>query len=102
MQSTTTTREKPRSDQENKELTNLALRGLQLLSAWTQQVMELVSVMLCLRKRCLDIVCWDPTGHGSGQCHAVSEETLFWCCLLKAASSWNGQCHAVSQEKFFV
>lgn len=64
--------------------------------------MELVSVMLCLRKRCLDIVCWDPTGHGSGQCHAVSEETLFWCCLLKAASSWNGQCHAVSQEKFFV
>ena len=42
MQSTTTSREKPRSDQENKELTNLALRGLQLLSAWTQQVMELV------------------------------------------------------------
>lgn len=42
VQSTTTSREKPRSDQENKELTNLALRGLQLLSAWTQQVMELV------------------------------------------------------------
>lgn len=40
---TTTTREKPRTDQENKELTNLALRGLQLLSAWTQQVMELNS-----------------------------------------------------------
>lgn len=42
-ESTTTTREKPRSDQENKELTNLAHRGLQLLSAWTQQVMELNS-----------------------------------------------------------
>ncbi|KAK7103491.1 cytoplasmic FMR1-interacting protein 1 homolog [Littorina saxatilis] len=42
-ESTTTTREKPRTDQENKELTNLALRGLQLLSAWTQQVMELNS-----------------------------------------------------------
>ncbi|KAK7504118.1 hypothetical protein BaRGS_00004422, partial [Batillaria attramentaria] len=40
---TTTTREKPRTDQENRELTNLALRGLQLLSAWTQQVMELNS-----------------------------------------------------------
>lgn len=40
---TTTTRERTRTDQENKELTNLALRGLQLLSAWTQQVMELNS-----------------------------------------------------------
>ncbi|KAL8601614.1 hypothetical protein ACOMHN_003880 [Nucella lapillus] len=40
---TTTTREKARSDQENKELSNLALRGLQLLSAWTQQVKELNS-----------------------------------------------------------
>ncbi|XP_067662939.1 cytoplasmic FMR1-interacting protein-like [Haliotis asinina] len=39
----TTTRESPRNDTENKELTDLALRGLQLLSAWTQQVMELYS-----------------------------------------------------------
>ncbi|XP_041358058.1 cytoplasmic FMR1-interacting protein-like isoform X2 [Gigantopelta aegis] len=39
----TTTRESPRTDAENKELTDLALRGLQLLSAWTQQVMELYS-----------------------------------------------------------
>ena len=47
-EATTTTREVPRNDAENRELTELALRGLQLLSAWTQQVMELVSVMLCL------------------------------------------------------
>ena len=43
-EATTTTRELPRNDAENRELTELALRGLQLLSAWTQQVMELVSV----------------------------------------------------------
>lgn len=42
-EATTTTREVPRNDEENRELTDLALRGLQLLSAWTQQVMELVS-----------------------------------------------------------
>lgn len=35
-------RETARSDEENKELTRLALKGLQLLSSWTQQVMELV------------------------------------------------------------
>ncbi|XP_076441680.1 cytoplasmic FMR1-interacting protein 2-like [Babylonia areolata] len=40
---TTTTREKPGTDQENRELSQLALRGLQLLSAWTQQVKELNS-----------------------------------------------------------
>ncbi|XP_061164414.1 cytoplasmic FMR1-interacting protein-like [Saccostrea echinata] len=39
----TTTRESPRSDYENKELSDLALRGLHLMSAWTQQVMELYS-----------------------------------------------------------
>ncbi|XP_071124778.1 cytoplasmic FMR1-interacting protein 2-like isoform X3 [Mytilus edulis] len=39
----TTTREAPRTDDENRELTDLALRGLQLMSAWTQQVMELYS-----------------------------------------------------------
>ncbi|XP_052277859.1 cytoplasmic FMR1-interacting protein-like isoform X1 [Dreissena polymorpha] len=37
----TTTRETPRSDAENKDLYELALRGLQLCSSWTQQVMEL-------------------------------------------------------------
>ncbi|XP_052793301.1 cytoplasmic FMR1-interacting protein-like isoform X3 [Mya arenaria] len=40
-QAITTTRESPRTDAENKDLYELALRGLQLLSAWTQQVMEL-------------------------------------------------------------
>ncbi|KAL3880811.1 hypothetical protein ACJMK2_033018 [Sinanodonta woodiana] len=39
----TTTRESPRTDQENKELCDMALRGVHLLSAWTQQVMELYS-----------------------------------------------------------
>ncbi|XP_064608148.1 cytoplasmic FMR1-interacting protein 2-like isoform X2 [Liolophura sinensis] len=39
----TTNRESLRSDAENKELYDLALRGMQLLSAWTQQVMELYS-----------------------------------------------------------
>ena len=39
----TTTREAPRTDEENRELTDLALRGLQLMSSWTQQVMELYS-----------------------------------------------------------
>ncbi|XP_013390578.1 cytoplasmic FMR1-interacting protein 2 isoform X3 [Lingula anatina] len=40
---TTTQRENPRTDRENKELCELALRGLQLLSGWTVQVMELYS-----------------------------------------------------------
>ncbi|KAK6173555.1 hypothetical protein SNE40_016982 [Patella caerulea] len=39
----TSMRDQPRTDKENKELSDLALRGLQLLSAWTQQVMELYS-----------------------------------------------------------
>ena len=43
-QAITTTRESPKSDAENKDLCDLALRGLHLLSAWTQQVMELVSM----------------------------------------------------------
>ncbi|XP_059150444.1 cytoplasmic FMR1-interacting protein-like isoform X1 [Physella acuta] len=42
-EATTTMRETPRSDGENRELTDLALRGLTLLSRWTQQVMELYS-----------------------------------------------------------
>uniref|UniRef100_A0A0B6ZWY0 Cytoplasmic FMR1-interacting protein n=1 Tax=Arion vulgaris TaxID=1028688 RepID=A0A0B6ZWY0_9EUPU len=42
-EATTTMRETPRSDLENKELTDLALRGLMLVSKWTQQVMELYS-----------------------------------------------------------
>ena len=48
LQATTTKRESPRTDEENKELTDLALRGLQLLSAWTQQVLELVRCLACL------------------------------------------------------
>lgn len=39
----TTTRESLRTDAENKELNDLALKGLRLLSAWTQLVMELYS-----------------------------------------------------------
>ena len=42
-EATTTMRDGPRGDEENRELTELALRGLQLLSTWSQQVMELVS-----------------------------------------------------------
>lgn len=33
----------PVTDAENKEMYDLALRGLTLLSSWTQRVMELVS-----------------------------------------------------------
>ncbi|XP_040569024.1 cytoplasmic FMR1-interacting protein [Lepeophtheirus salmonis] len=40
---TTTYKETPRSDPENKALTDLALRGLQLLSEWTSVVTELYS-----------------------------------------------------------
>ncbi|XP_067136858.1 cytoplasmic FMR1-interacting protein isoform X7 [Centruroides vittatus] len=40
---TTTVKETPRSDEENKELTELALRGLQLLSDWSTHVTELYS-----------------------------------------------------------
>ena len=40
---TTTYKETPRSDPENKALSGLALRGLQLLSEWTSVVTELYS-----------------------------------------------------------
>ena len=40
---TTTYKETPRTDPENKALANLALRGLQLLSEWTSVVTELYS-----------------------------------------------------------
>merc|ERR1719489_725945 len=40
---TTTGKDQPRTDQENKALANLALRGLQLLSEWTSVVTELYS-----------------------------------------------------------
>lgn len=42
----------PRSDAQCKELTNLALRGLRLLSSWTAQVMELVGSYMCMCHRC--------------------------------------------------
>ena len=74
--------------------------------------MELVSDMLYLGKSCLDIVCVGPASHGSGQCHAVSEQKLFVCyvqgkvvCLnvtcLDTASHGTGQCYVVSEEKVF-
>lgn len=63
-EATTTTREVPRNDEENRELTELALRGLQLLSAWTQQVMELYSWKLL-----------NPTDpHKNKDCPVESEE----------------------------
>lgn len=40
---TTTYKETPRSDSENRTLSELAFRGLQLLSEWTSQVTELYS-----------------------------------------------------------
>ena len=40
---TTTFKETPRTDQENKNLLDLSLRGLQLLSEWTSVVTELYS-----------------------------------------------------------
>lgn len=40
----TTQRELTRTDEENRELTDLALQGLQLLSSWNVRIMELVSV----------------------------------------------------------
>ena len=40
----TTQREAPRTDDENRELCDLALRGLQLLSSWNVRVMELVRI----------------------------------------------------------
>ena len=40
---TTTYKETPRTDPENRSLSNLALRGLQLLSQWTSVVTELYS-----------------------------------------------------------
>lgn len=60
----TTTRESPRPDSENKELSDLALRGLHLMSAWTQQVMELYSWKLL-----------HPTdSHQNPDCPQTSEE----------------------------
>ena len=38
----TTRRDAPRTDEENKELCELALRGLQLLASWTGRVIDLV------------------------------------------------------------
>ncbi|XP_025103789.1 cytoplasmic FMR1-interacting protein 2-like isoform X2 [Pomacea canaliculata] len=42
-EASTTHHKQPRTDADNMELTNLALRGMQLLSGWTQQVLELNS-----------------------------------------------------------
>ena len=42
-------REHPRTDEENRQLCDLALRGLQLISSWNARVMELVSCSLVIR-----------------------------------------------------
>ena len=39
----TTQREQPRTDGENRELSDLALRGIQLVSSWNARIMELYS-----------------------------------------------------------
>lgn len=43
---TTTFKETPRTDAENKDLCDLALRGLQLLSDWTTHITELVRISI--------------------------------------------------------
>ena len=42
----TTQREQARTDAENKDLTDLALKGLQLLSSWNTCIMELVCILI--------------------------------------------------------
>ena len=61
---TTTVKEAPRSDGENKQLLCLALRGLQLLSEWTSHIMELYSWKLM-----------NPTDHHQNKdCPVEAEE----------------------------
>lgn len=61
---TTTIIETPRSDQENKQLLNLGLRGLQLLADWTTKVTELYSWKLM-----------HPTDHHANkECPVEAEE----------------------------
>jgi len=52
----------PRNEEQYKELTSLALRGLRLLSSWTAQVMELVR-----KKQNKDESFWTMC-------------TFMWCC----------------------
>ena len=60
----TTYKETARTDSENKDIADLALRGLQLLSEWTSVVTELYSWKLL-----------HPTDHHSNnQCPADAEE----------------------------
>ena len=60
----TTFKETARTDEENKDITNLALRGLQLLSEWTSVVTELYSWKLL-----------HPTDqHSNNQCPIDAEE----------------------------
>jgi len=49
----TTQRELTRTDDENRALTDLALRGLQLLSSWNVRIMELV---ICIDTWCTTVV----------------------------------------------
>ena len=63
---TTTFKETPRTDQENKNLLDLSLRGLQLLSEWTSVVTELYSWKLL-----------HPTDHHQNKdCPQVKETAL--------------------------
>ena len=47
----TTQRETPRTDDENRELCDLALRGLQIISQWNVKVMELVRILLICHRQ---------------------------------------------------
>jgi len=64
----TTQRELTRTDEENRALTDLALRGLQLLSSWNVRIMELVI--------CTDAVC-RPLSAASDCCQ------LWYICLSR-------------------
>jgi len=61
---TTAQRDQPRTDQENKELYDIALKGLQLLSLWSSHVMEVYSWKLM-----------HPTDkHSNPECPPTAEE----------------------------
>ena len=77
---TTTYKETPRTDPENRALSNLALRGLQLLSQWTSVVTELYSWKLL-----------HPTDHHQNKdCPQTAEEYERGCYIQGRRG---GGCH---------
>lgn len=61
--------EAQKTDAEYRKLCDLALQGLQLLSQWSAQVMEVVSVFVCAR------VCVRTC---AGKCHITTADTLLY------------------------